>query len=312
MPGSFWLYCCWRSASPGRRDSIPVSSTTPVRSDRDIGESEGARGGSSSPNLPGRSKLPWRSTPSRARPWRPARSIPRGFRGSSPSSKLASITRAGTIRVSSSQSRARTPDVFHPEGIVVLDRTIPERKQLLASRRSGTAARKPWSGRARNAPSRERARRDLPFRLVRVVRELFGGTRAGVHARSSAVGSGPIVVELAVRPHALRSASGARFENAAGRSLELQRPVRVRTPTARGCRQRSTWARPATASASPSKTPARAIRHDRSLLKGTSDSQLGAFQAAAQFGRYVASAGDVNGDGYGDVIIGAELYDRAR
>jgi len=45
------------------------------------------------------------------------------------------------------------------------------------------------------------------------------------------------------------------------------------------------------------------------LITSTADTQLSAFQAGAQFGRFVAGAGDVNGDGFGDVIVGAELYD---
>src|SRR5439155_1108693 len=35
-------------------------------------------------------------------------------------------------------------------------------------------------------------------------------------------------------------------------------------------------------------------------------------QASAQFGASVASAGDVNGDGFGDVIVGADLYDNGQ
>jgi hypothetical protein len=45
------------------------------------------------------------------------------------------------------------------------------------------------------------------------------------------------------------------------------------------------------------------------LLTATADTQLEGDQLHAQLGDSVASAGDVNGDGYGDVIVGARLYD---
>ena len=45
---------------------------------------------------------------------------------------------------------------------------------------------------------------------------------------------------------------------------------------------------------------------------GTASAQLESNQASASFGQSVASAGDVNGDGYADVIVGAPLYDNGQ
>src|SRR5437016_3992559 len=49
-------------------------------------------------------------------------------------------------------------------------------------------------------------------------------------------------------------------------------------------------------------SPARAFFKRRGAI-------LDADQANAQFGYSVASAGDVNGDGFNDVIVGARAYD---
>ncbi|MDR4509349.1 MAG: FG-GAP-like repeat-containing protein [Candidatus Brocadiaceae bacterium] len=47
-------------------------------------------------------------------------------------------------------------------------------------------------------------------------------------------------------------------------------------------------------------------------LSTTADWTVESDQAGAEFGHYVGTAGDVNGDGYGDVVVGAYLYNNGQ
>ena len=71
----------------------------------------------------------------------------------------------------------------------------------------------------------------------------------------------------------------------------------------------SSSARPTTATAGPPRAAPSSTSALRAVLAQRARWTVEGNQAGARFGASVATAGDVNGDGYADVIVGAPCYD---
>jgi len=199
---------------------------------------------------------------------------------------------------------------FEPTGIRVQDRTAPGSPELvrlsLFGVGRGGALRAAQPGEA-IAASEGR----VEVRRPGIVEWYVNGPRGleqGFTLTDRPAGRGPLVVELAVagarpalrgdaivldtgsrrlRYGALRAVDGAGRPLAAHLAVTSPQRLRIVVDDAG-----ASW--PVTIDP---------------LLQQSADAQLESNQAAASFGWSVAGAGDVNGDGYDDVIVGAIRYD---
>ncbi|MEO5618694.1 MAG: FG-GAP-like repeat-containing protein [Candidatus Eisenbacteria bacterium] len=197
---------------------------------------------------------------------------------------------------------------FEPAGIRIVDRAASEPTELLALRleRVGRAGR--MESVAAGAVRHERARVEIRRQgLVEWYENSPAGLEQGFTLEARPMGDGPVIVEIAVHgANVSEAGDAATFASHSGRQLQYGKLVVFDAGGA-----------PLAASMEANDGVVRLVVNDAGaaypitidpLITSTHDTQLAVSQASGWFGHQAASAGDVNGDGYDDVIVGALMY----
>ncbi len=136
-----------------------------------------------------------------------------------------------------------------------------------------------------------------------------GGLEQGFTVSERFEGEGPLILELAVEgARASQNGASARFEAGTGRRLAYGQLSAV-DATGRTLVARVEVPEPSRLRLAVEDEGALYPLVIDPLLTAAADAQLESNQAGAELGYSVAGAGDVNGDGWDDVIVGANLYD---
>ena len=199
---------------------------------------------------------------------------------------------------------------FEPTGIRVHDRTRAGSPELLALKLTGVGRGETLARVGPGEVSSEGARVEIQRPgLLEWYENSPAGLEQGFTLQKRPAGEGPLRLELAVAGgEAALHGDAVVFKTATGRRLRYSKLVATdANGTALGARlevpardRLQLWVDETDAVYPLTIDP---------ILTAVLDAQLESNQAFANLGFSVSGAGDVNGDGYADVIVGARLYD---
>jgi hypothetical protein len=215
---------------------------------------------------------------------------------------------AGALQAPNRAHNLRT--WFEPTGIRVHDRTAQESPKLLGlalvgiGRGDSLAAVGP--GRVASREARAEISREG---LLEWYENSAAGLEQGFTLAERPTGTGPLALELAVQgASASLHGDAVVFATQAGRTLRYDHLVAT-DATGEALVARLAVPAPQRVRIQIEDAGAKYPLTIDPLLTQTADAQLEANQISTLFGASVASAGDVNGDGFADVIVGATEYD---